>query len=358
MATIVERDRQDRKTSYYVVYRDGTGRKRWEQFEREKPAKARKAQVELELARSGGTWVPATRIAFEIAAEAWYERKKQALRESTRVQYRSALDAHLLPAFGLRPAVAIKPSDVQAFRAAMASKGKGQNTIKNVVGVLRMVMGELVYDGAIPSNPVDSLPRGRRPGRPPRRTTVPSPQEVSKLIAGARLHARPVLELAAATGLRRAELLRLRWRDIDVAAREIRVVESKTQAGCRVVPMFGSARRVLLEQKARSRFKRPDDLVFPTAVGTPEDPKGWHDREYLHARKTAGLRDTLRLHDLRHHAVSVLVSQGANIVLVSKVAGHATPDLTLRVYSHLFDRDLAEAAVKFDPLRDVVVDGR
>jgi integrase len=87
--------------------------------------------------------------------------------------------------------------------------------------------------------------------------------------------------------------------------------EAKTAAGERVVPMFGSARRVLLEQKARSRFKRPGDFVFPTVVGTPESPQGWHDREFLHARRTAGLRDTLRLHDLRHAGISQLIAQGA-----------------------------------------------
>lgn len=358
MASIVKRRRKDGSTSYFVKYADGSGKVRWEQFDRAKPARARKAQVELELARSGGNWTAPTGILFEAAAEAWWERKKDTLRESTRIQYRSALDAHLLPTFATRPVVAIKPSHVQAFRTTMARRAKGQNTIKNVVGVLRMVMGELVYDGAIPSNPVESLPHGRRPGRPPRRTIVPTPEEVSKLIAGAREPARPVLELAAATGLRRAELLRLRWQDVHFDTREIGVRESKTHAGCRVVPMFGSARRILLEQKARSRFKRPEDFVFSSAVGTPESPKLWHDREFLHAREQAGLRDTLRLHDLRHAAVSQLIAQGATIVLVSKVAGHASPDMTLRVYAHLFDRELAEAAVKFDPLRDVSVDGR
>ena len=87
-------------------------------------------------------------------------------------------DAHLLDAFGDRPAVSIKPSDVQAFRVGMARKGKGQNTIAHVVGVLHTVLAELVCDGAIPSNAVASLPRGRRPGRPPRRIVVPEPAEV------------------------------------------------------------------------------------------------------------------------------------------------------------------------------------
>ena len=188
--------------------------------------------------------------------------------------------------------------------------------------------------------------------------TAPTAAEVGKLITAAHPAAKPALELAASTGLRRGELFSLTWAKIDFAAREIHVGHSKTAAGVRVVPMFGSARRILLEQKARSPFKRPGDFVFPTVVGTAENPNLWHDREFLHAREKAGLRDTLRLHDLRHFAVSCLVAQGANILVVARIAGHARPDVTLRVYSHLFDEGLREAALTFDPLRVAAAAGR
>ena len=62
------------------------------------------------------------------------------------------------------------------------------------------------------------------------------------------------------------------------------------------------------------------------------------------------LRTTLRLHDLRHYAVSRLIEQGANIMLVSRIAGHAKPSVTLDVYAHLFADGIEEAAVKYDPL--------
>jgi integrase len=138
--------------------------------------------------------------------------------------------------------------------------------------------------------------------------------------------------------------------DVDFAGSLITVRESKTAAGERRVPMFGSARKGLLEQKARSRFKRPGDYVFPTAVGTAEDPAAWARREFYRARKQASLRETMRLHDLRHYAVSRLIEQGANVLLVSCIAGHAKPSVTLDVYAHLFAEGLEEAAARFDPL--------
>ena len=232
----------------------------------------------------------------------------------------------------------------------MAAAGRGANTITCVVGVLRRVLDELVADRALPYNPASVSVPGKRPGRKPRKIDVPTHEEVDRLLAAARTEARPVFELAASLGLRRSELLALTWADVDLDGREVLVRASKTDAGERTVPMFGSARRVLLEQKARSRFTRPEDLVFGNAVGLPERPAGWARREFLPARKRAGLPQTFRLHDLRHYAVSRLIEQGANVLLVSKVAGHARPSVTLDVYAHLFREGLAEAAERFDPL--------
>ena len=86
--------------------------------------------------------------------------------------------------------------------------------------------------------------------------------------------ARPILELAASTGLRRSELRALRWADVDFEGRELHVRAAKTDAGERAVPLSASARRLLLEVKAASPYKPPGDLVFPTVDGTPESPAG------------------------------------------------------------------------------------
>ncbi len=142
----------------------------------------------------------------------------------------------------------------------------------------------------------------------------------------------------------------MRWERVDFEQRLIQVIESKTDAGERVVPMFGSARQVLLEQKARSRFKEPQHFVFSTAAGAALDAQNFMVREFYGAMKRANMEKQFRFHGLRHYAVSCLVQQGANVLLVSRVAGHSRPSMTLDVYSHLFDEELAEAALRFDPL--------
>jgi integrase len=171
-------------------------------------------------------------------------------------------------------------------------------------------------------------------------------------------------DLAAATGLRRGELFALRWSDVDFEARTIHVHasnyaarisdETKTEAGDRRVPLFPSIRQVLLERKARSRFSQPDDFLFPSVVGTPQDPGNFVRREFRPALRAAGL-EGFRWHDLRHYAVSALIADGADIKLLQAIAGHATAAMTLDVYGHLMDERVTEAADRFDPLRVAAV---
>ena len=208
--------------------------------------------------------------------------------------------------------------------------------------------GDLVRDDELVRNVAAGVAsRGRKTTKP----RPPSDAELARLLAAVRPSERAVVEFAAASGLRRGEVFALRWRDVDLEAREIHVRRSKTEAGERSVPLFGSLRKLLLEQKARSRHKRPDDFVFATAVGSQEDAALWYKREFRAPLDRAGL--SFRFHDLRHYAVSKLIDQGANILLVSRVAGHSRPSITLDVYGHLMVEGLAEAATRYDPLRQV-----
>jgi integrase len=135
------------------------------------------------------------------------------------------------------------------------------------------------------------------------------------------------------------------------------ITEAKTAAGHRLVPMFGSVRLELLEQQAATRYGCPDDFVFCTPLGAPESPNGWLKREFYPAIKRAGVQH-FRFHDLRHFAVSQLIAQGANILQLARVAGHADPSITLRIYSHLMADGLSEAATRYDPLRPLAVEAR
>jgi integrase len=195
-----------------------------------------------------------------------------------------------------------------------------------------------------------------------RKIVPPSREHVERLVRAARPEARDVLLVAASLGLRRGELLALRWADVDFEARLVRVhatndaglvsETTKTEAGERSVPLFESARKALAARKLRTRFNRDEDYVFATAVGTPLNPRNFERREFKRALKLAGLEGAFRFHDLRHFAVSTLIAQRADIKLLQAIAGHASATVTLDVYGHLMVERVTEAASLHDPLTE------
>lgn len=104
MASIVKRGtRKDGTPSYHVKYRAGDGRVRWERY-------PRKAEVEVELARSRGRWTPPVRITLAEYAEQWFAARGPALRPRTLAEYRRILERDILPRFGQLPLAGISRS--------------------------------------------------------------------------------------------------------------------------------------------------------------------------------------------------------------------------------------------------------
>jgi integrase len=173
-----------------------------------------------------------------------------------------------------------------------------------------------------------------------------------------------LFDVALGTGLRRGELLALRFGDIDRDRRLIRVERAyslrelkrpKTDAGVRSVPLFASVDAALRALAARALERghyAPEELVFATPRGTALHPPNFYRRIWQPALRHAGVADDgYRFHDLRHTCVSRLVAAGADVKLVQAVAGHANPLITLKRYSHLLDGRITEAAERFDPAR-------
>jgi len=193
-----------------------------------------------------------------------------ALRARTLASYRRVFERDLLPAFGGRPLAALTRADIKEYASRRAAAGASANTVRNVLAPLRAMLSTAVEDGLVRENVALRLPRV---GRPPRQIEPPTREQVEAVLAAATPSARGPILVAAASGLRRGEVFGLRWNDVDFDRRLIRVrssnqdgeiVRPKTKAGERLVPMFGSLRQVLLEERARSRFKDPDDFVFPS----------------------------------------------------------------------------------------------
>jgi integrase len=153
-------------------------------------------------------------------------------------------------------------------------------------------------------------------------------------------HLKPMVLVALNTGLRRGELLGLKWADVNLPAELLTVTAASAKSGqSRRVPLNPEALPILVAWKQRSG--KSDGLVFPGAGG---NRMGNINRSWRGVVTSAGLRD-FRFHDLRHTFASKLVQAGVDLNTVRELLGHRDIAMTLR-YGHLSPDNLRAAVSK------------
>ena len=263
----------------------------------------------------------------------------RACKPSTLRDYRSNLDAHLLPTFGAQSLETITPDAIDAWRNSLT--GLSSRTKNKLLVVMGGVMRRAQHVWGLPSNPVASVEKHR--ARPSGDIDVFSPEEVMALVRAAASEQDAAIFLVAAfTGLRRDELLALRWRDVDFAGSAVRVRTSYA-AGQLTTPKSGKVRSVpvapdvgeaLARLGQRAHWVGDDDLVFPGEAGDYLDGSALR-RRYATALNRAGLHP-LRFHDLRHTFGTRMIAK-ADIRRVQEWMGHADIQTTMR-YLHFAPR--------------------
>ncbi|RDI62007.1 tyrosine-type recombinase/integrase [Microvirga subterranea] len=182
----------------------------------------------------------------------------------------------------------------------------------------------------ITANPVQqiAIPDAQRPRE--RRLEDDEDNRLASAAAGSAWYLRPLISLAIETGMRRGELLSVRWKDVDMTAPTIRILKTKN-GHPRTIPLTPKAVEIL------DSLERNDELVFPV---TPNAVRLAWER----LRKRAGL-ENLRLHDLRHEAVSRFFEYGLTVPEVALISGHRDPRMLSR-YTHLRPEKVAEKLAK------------
>lgn len=338
----------DGKRRYEITFSDSSGRQRWKSIAGGlKDAEAALSEVKGKLAR--GERVTPTKATFEQVAAAWLATQSE-LRPRTRDAYESALRVHLLPRFAHRKIAQLNEDHVALLIAEMRGEGKAAWTIRATLTPLHRTFGYAVRRGLIAANPMDRLERGERPSVGRREMRILNRKEIGVLLEHSHEDHKPLLATATFTGLRLGELLGLTWDNVAFDAGVVKVRRQLDRAGDRVEPKTGQAvrdvvlmpalARVLKEHRLRSRFASDEDLVFASSIGRGLDhtvPRRALGRAVKAAGLDGGDRPKLRFHDLRHTFASLLIAGGGNVVFVSRQLGHSSPDITLRVYAHLFD---------------------
>jgi integrase len=275
-----------------------------------------------------------------------YVRDDRTLKPSTLRGYRSIINAYLLPAFGERRLEEITTREIERWRAELAPAGHverlGNSSKNRIVVLLHGVFARACTVYGLPVNPVSAVER--HPVGSSGDIDVFSPEEVWGLVRAAGSAQDGAIYLTAAfTGLRRGELIALRWRDVDFVGSNVRVrasyaggtLTAPKSGKVRSVPLAPEVAQVLAKLAQRELLVGEDDLVFPGERGTYLDGSALR-RRYLQALDRAGLR-RLRFHDLRHTFGTRTIAK-ADIRRVQEWMGHADVQTTMR-YLHFAPRE-------------------
>ena len=296
------------------------------------------------------------------------------LTEVTMNHYADCVRLHLKPVLGRHRLSKLKPADIDALIAARRDR-YAPNSLRIMRATLRKSLRDARRSGFfVPSAAIDLS----EPVSVPRRAKAWLDQEAARQllagIAGDRLEALYVTTLSL--GLRRGEVLALKWDDLDLANRSVRIHRSlkrvrnrplpdgsypdgnatrlvegspKTEGSSRTQPLPDRVIEVLRRHAVRQKEEhlaatnwQDTGFVFTTPIGTPIDPDNV-SKLFSAACERAGLGHR-NVHQLRHSAASILLAQGVPLHEVSRFLGHSTLSVTMDVYGHLAEEGLRGAA--------------
>jgi len=290
-------------------------------------------------------------------------------KRSTAYSYAQLLRLHVTPRFGDRLLTQISRDDVKTFLGDLAKATRvvngittprfAKNTLRLIVCVLRAVMNAAVEDGLIELNPASKVGRFTKSEKPARQASAMSRAEAEKFLASAKEmtpELYPLFLMALRAGLRKGELLAMKWSDVqfgssDEDSQRFLLVQGNFVHGeftttkskkSRRVDLSRELRGVLLQLRDRRLLEAmmagknsvSEDLIFRSKVGTALDPNNLVHYHFLPCLDHAGLR-RFRFHDLRHTFGSLLIQDGASLAYVKEQMGHSSIQVTVDTYGHL-----------------------
>jgi len=306
-------------------------------------------------------------LTLDAYLDEWLTLLRTRVQPTTWRSYQDMIRGYLRPELGQRRIGDLTVRELNHHFVMLFERGGRRGgplqpkTVKYAHAILRQALGEAVRDGLLDDNVAArvTLPR-INPDRDhePRPLHTWDADQAARFLAvtaGDPLH--PLWRVALGTGMRRGELLGLRWEDVDLDAPQLRVRTSLAYVGGRfllkstktgrgrVLTIDGDTAATIERQPRPSRPEWP--LVFTTPDGWPWRPEVITDRW---RRQWPGLElPRLRLHGLRHCHACLLLDQGVPVKVVSERLGHSTIAMTMDVYAHVLpaqDRNAADAIAR------------
>lgn len=268
---------------------------------------------------------------------------KAGLKLTSRASYRMHVDRYLIPMLGHLEVERLTPHDIQAWHRALLDAGIDPATIARIHATLSSALGTARRQGLLQRNPLAGV---ELPRRRPYRRSVWTDEEASVFLSGVRGDALEGLwRLALLAGLRRGELLGLRWRDLDLKRDTLTVDSTRLRLGGDIVedgPKTASSHRIVHIDPATVRVlrrahgmsqARNERHVFTDRDGNPLDPAAV-SRRFHELRERLGL-PRIRLHDLRHTSATLGLDSGESLKEVSARLGHSAISVTADLYTEV-----------------------
>jgi integrase len=318
----------------------GPERKGWT----EKKAEAELCERLVRVEKRG--WRRPAPLTFAEYAGTWFSEgvARRRWKSGTVRQYRS-VKRRLITHFGAMPLAAIRPRHVAEY-VAEATGDYGAATVSRDVSLLHAIFSTAKREELVDSNPAE---RAERPKVPKRSWRILEREEVAR-IANAFIdeQARAAFLTLVLTGLRRSELQRLRWRDVDLLEGVLRVVVSKSEEGERSIALSPRVQAELAEHYRRTAFKGADELVFCHPDRGPTYRAETFQEALTAALAGAGVEGKLRaFHDLRHSSLTLGAASGEGAIALMSRAGHRNM-ATTRTYLHLAGTVFRDEAARLE----------
>lgn len=341
-----------RPSGYYAIVYRVDGKQVWKNISPNKKD-AEKALNQVISDLDNGAYREREETGFSTFAEKWLSYKAPQIKPTTVKSYSEMVNQHIAPYFKERKLHRITQHDIDEYVSFKTNEGKLKNkTIGYHVTILKMMLKRAVIWEYIKANPAQytEKPKAERKEIEPL-----GPAEIQVFLQNVTPGFYPFFLTAVFTGMRRGEMLALRWSDINWATGCIHVrrsislgivQEPKSKHSIRSIVMAPKLKQVL--RKHQLACNPSDlDLVFPNRVGTHMDGRNMYQREFMAGLRRAGLRK-VRFHDLRHSYASILICQGENIKFIQNQLGHGSAQVTLDTYGHLMPQTNNGAAEKLE----------
>ncbi|KQR27267.1 site-specific integrase [Deinococcus sp. Leaf326] len=305
----------------------------------------------LRVQREQGALVRTAHDSFGDFLDKWLAYKQPHIRQTTYADYEAHVRRFVKPLLGGNKLGKLTPMHVEGMVATMLHSDRPPAQVRRCLKITSMALAQALDWELVGRNAAERI-------KPPKvkrnEMRVWTPEQARAFLSAAEGHRYYALYyVALATGMRRGELLALRWADIDTVARtanvgrtavyvggKLRDSTPKTAAGNRVVSLGQDVLDILTTHRLSFGY---GELIFGSRAGTYLNPSNVA-RAFERFCEQAGV-PRIRFHDLRHTSASLLIRSNISVKVVSDRLGHADSSFTLRTYVHVFDDQRRAAAL-------------